>query len=106
MAATPSPAVRLAPNLELEYNGLKIELYHHESSVPTTRWRGRLLREAAYWEQVVICPDGYILSDTNDHRLRSGALKAAKEIVDEYLADPSLYRDDLPGSGVEAASVS
>jgi hypothetical protein len=79
---------------ELAYNGLKIELYH---------WQERGAK--AYWEQVVTCEDGYILSDVNEHRLRSEALKEAKEIVDEYLADPSLYRDDWPSraeSGDEA----
>ena len=79
---------------ELAYNGLKVELYH---------WKERGTK--AYWEHVVSCEDGYILSDVNEHRLREEALREAKGIVDEYLADPSLYRDDLPNQAEAGPAV-
>jgi hypothetical protein len=84
---------RLIPASELAYNGLQIQLYHHIDE--GVLYTGRRIKRAAYWEHVITCPDGYVLSDVNEHRLRADALKEAKTIVDEYVADPSLYRDDL-----------
>jgi hypothetical protein len=84
---------KLIPASELEYNGLKIQLYHQVDE--GVLYTGRRIKRAAYWEHVITCADGYVLSDVNEHRLRADALKEAKTIVDEYVADPSLYRDDL-----------
>ena len=84
---------KLVPQSEMEYNGLKIQLYHHIDE--GVLYTGRRIKRTAYWEHVISCEDGYILSDVNEHRLRAEALKEAKTIVDEYVAFPGLYRDDL-----------